>query len=340
MPEQGEAFEVIGVAAIDGTIVSMSIPNTSDVAKIADGDLLVIDEVRTSPVDVASGDITNASGTVGFTINGSVAVEAPNFSLETALVRDGQIIGTLAAISTAVPKYDTAEGASITVQTNDLIADGAARYFYIGSSNLAVSDWGSVNFTDTSLWKVAESTKSISVDLNAGVILDAADTLKLWPNGTASSEVAFAFDLLGVTSGDGVILSITNDALESFVSETTLRRENNGTFERIGTVTVWNNATKAMVVDLDDSITLSDTDALWIGSGDDSMILTSSTGLSQVVDIVITTVTNGSAKVDYQNANVSASGRNWWHGLPRCWRSGRSDRHHRGRWCSVHYCQS
>ena len=133
------------------------------------------------------------------------------------------------------------------------------------------------------------------------------------------------------------LLSITNDALESFVSETTLRRENNGTFERIGTVTVWNNATKAMVVDLDDSITLSDTDALWIGSGDDSMILTSSTGLSQVVDIVITTVTNGSAKVDYQNANVSR--RNWWHGLPDV--GGWSKRSAPpGRWCPVHYCQS
>ena len=115
----------------------MSIPNTGNVTKIADGDL-VIDEVRTSPVDVASGDITSASGTVGFTINGSVAVAAPN-DLETALVRDGQIIGTLTAISTAEPKYVRTAHRSLFRPM--ILLRMARRYFYIGSSGLAVSDW-------------------------------------------------------------------------------------------------------------------------------------------------------------------------------------------------------
>ena len=143
------------------------------------------------------------------------------------------------------------------------------------------------------------SDRSLTVDTGS-VQLAEDDALSL-VTGVGTEIALSGYSFLGVTSGEGVILSIDAGVLDDFVAKATLRRQNNAganpVYEKIGVITAWDNVTKTLTVETDDELSLNSGDTLWMGIGDDSPILTSNADLTAMGDFAIEAVSGGTARI-------------------------------------------
>ena len=265
-----------------------------------DGALLTIDEER-SPA-ITAGTIASASGTLR--LESTDAANGTDIATGDAIIRGGTVIGHVTSWSQASraltvdlgsERVDAGDALSIRVTAPDNTTQDLDITFDLLSAGtgdavqLAVTDITTgVNFAvETVLMRDGQvvgkvtgwnaDDRSLTVDTGS-VQLGAGEALKL--RTSSGTEIALNYTLLGVASGEGVILSINSDVLDDFVAEAILRRENTDTYEKVGVITAWDNVTKTLTVEMDEGLTLNADDTLRMGVGDDTAIVTSATGLT------------------------------------------------------------
>ena len=280
-----------------------------------DGALLTIDEER-SPA-ITAGTISSASGTLR--LENRTTANGTDIAMGDQIIRDGAVIGQVTAWSSDTRAL-TVDVGSETVAASDTLVirvagpeDLAIEFDLLsaGTGNavqLNVTDITTgLNFSvETALLRDGQPVgvvtgwnaddRSLTVD-SGSVQLAAGDALSL-DTGSGTEIALNSYSLLGITSGEGVILSITSDVLDEFVAEATLRRENTGTYEKVGVITAWDNVTKTLTVELDEGLTLGASDKLWMGVGNDSPIPTTKGDLIEMVNFAIEAVSGGSARID------------------------------------------
>jgi Ca2+-binding RTX toxin-like protein len=227
-------------------------------------------------------------------------------------------------ISLAIPADLAAGGANPLPQDGDLLTVQEVRSQPVdviagditsatGVVRIAIDDRGSapdftfetylvrdgVNIGTVVSWDATND--AMVVNLYEGIVLAEDDALSLTPQGGTGTSLSFGHSLTGAVAGDFVSLGVTGQNLDTFIAETTLRRDvpgTNTTYERIGAVVGWDNVTKEMLVELASDVILHGAaDVLRFNTGNDDALLSSDIGMTEVTAFSIKSVSNGIAHI-------------------------------------------